>query len=171
MVLYSRVRFKTLERLGKEYRWQRPQSCPGCGSQRLYGHGYVQRYFDCLSGPVWVRRYRCAECGKVHTLRPARHWRKFLAPIESVVRCLRSKIETNRWVDEWSRQRQQYWWRGFLKRLLAAGFIGRPSPEQLWQLLRGRIIAATHSLKYFDTRRVIGPSYRTFAFTPARAPS
>lgn len=114
-----------------------------------------------------MKRYRCADCLRVHTVRPLGYWRKFLAPIEAIVSSLESKLEKNRWANEWTRQRQQYWWRGFRRRLVAEGFIGEPALSGLFELLRRAIIVATHSLKYFEVHRSIEAFYRTFAFTPA----
>lgn len=133
----------------------------------MIGHGYVQRYFDGRAEKVWIKRYRCGECGAVHTLRPAGYWRNFLTPITEIVSSLRLKIEHDRWADRYDRQRQQYWWRGFRQRLLAAGFTGEPGLSELWRMLRAAIIAATYSLRYFEIRRSIEGPYRTFAFTAA----
>lgn len=133
----------------------------------MVGHGYVQRYFDDRAGPVWIKRYRCVGCKAVHTLRPAQYWRKFLAPLTEIVNSLRLKIEHHRWSHQWGRQRQQYWWRGFRRRLVVAGVIGEPQLRQLWELLRAAIITATHSLRYFEIRRHIDTPYRTFAYTAA----
>jgi len=51
--------------------------------------------------------------------------------------------------------------------LLAGGFTGEPGLSELWRMLRVAIIAATHSLRYFEIRRYIEAPYRTFAFTAA----
>jgi hypothetical protein len=114
-----------------------------------------------------MKRYRCGECRAVHTIRPVEYWRKFIVPVEAVVRSLRNRIENGRWADAWSRQRQQYWWRGFRRRLLAVGFPGEPTLEKLWELLRARFIVATHSLKYVEIRRVAEGTNPKFAFTAA----
>lgn len=112
-----------------------------------------------------MKRYRCAQCRAVHTIRPLGYWRKFIAPVEAVVRSVRNKIEHGRWVGEWSRQRQQYWWRGFRLRLTAWGIPTEPTVKKLWELLRAGLIVATHSLEYLETRRFIDLTNRTFAFT------
>jgi hypothetical protein len=83
--------------LGKLYTWPRPTSCPRCGSRRLWGHGYVRRYFDGLSEPLWIKRWRCPDCGGVHTCRPDSHWRRFLAPIAVIMASLVGKITGLRW--------------------------------------------------------------------------
>jgi hypothetical protein len=167
LVIYLRIDFKLLERQGKAYRWSRPRACPACLSRRIVGHGYVQRYFASESGLLWMKRYRCLDCKTVLTTRPIGYWRAFLAPVEAIVESLKAKLRENHWIGGWSRQRQQYWWRGFRQRLLAAGVTADPSPGDLRRLLRRAIIVATHSLKYCEVRRVSQPFYRSLAFTAA----
>ena len=60
-----------------------------------------------------MKRWRCVDCGAVHTMRPASHWRGFWATIVLIMSSLRAKVEGRRWLAEVSRQRQQYWWHGF----------------------------------------------------------
>ncbi len=116
---------------------------------RLWGHGYVTRYFDDTVEPLWVKRWRCVECGAVHTLRPHTHWRRFWAPIALICACLSAKSERGRRQTGPGRQRQQYWWRGYRIQSLVDG---SPATE-LARLMADGIIAATHSL----TDRAITP--------------
>jgi hypothetical protein len=88
-----------------------------------------------------VKRWRCPECRAVHTLRPDTHWRRFWAPLALIVASLQGKLEGRRWGHEFPRQRQQYWWQGFLRQSLLEG-----KPRELAALLREGIIVATHSL-------------------------
>jgi len=121
----------------------------------------VPRYFDEMVEPVWIKRWRCPECGAVHTLRPHTHWRRFWAALVLITLSLKAKIEGRRWRRDVSRQRQQYWWRGYGIQSL---FDGYPAAE-LETLLEHGIIAATHSL----TKRAITPwpepPHRSFAAT------
>jgi hypothetical protein len=134
---------------GKLYPWLRPERCPRCGGQRLWGHGYVPRYFDGFPEPTWVKRWRCPDCGAVHTCRPASHWRRFLAPISIILASLVAKLAGLRWPHGESRQRQQYWYCGYL---IQSCFDGLP-PTEIERLVAERIIAATHS----TTDRAIVP--------------
>jgi len=109
---------------------------------RLWGHGYVARYFDDAVVPLWVKRWRCVQCGAVHTLRPCTHWRRFWVPITLICMCLKAKSEGQRWQAGLSRQRQQYWWRGYRLQSLVDGCPA----AQLATLQDNGIIAATHSL-------------------------
>jgi hypothetical protein len=88
-----------------------------------------------------MKRWRCVECGAVYTMRPASLWRGFWATIELIMRCLRGKREGRRWLQEISRQRQQYWWYGFERQRRVAG-----APVCLYDLEAQSIIVARHSL-------------------------
>ncbi len=48
---------------GKLYPWPRPGWCPRCGSARLWGHGFVLRYFDGCGGAHPMKRWRCLTAG------------------------------------------------------------------------------------------------------------
>ncbi len=77
----------------------------------------------------------------MHTLRPETHWRRFWAPWALIVLSLRGKLEGQRWGPAFPRQRQQYWWQGFLRQSRIEG-----KPRELDVLLHEGIIVATHSL-------------------------
>lgn len=150
-----------LSSLGKLYPWPRPENCPRCGSRRLWGHGYVRRYFDGIPEPLWIKRWRCPDCGGVHTCRPDSHWRRFLAPIAVILATLVGKIAGLRWPQGECRQRQQYWYRGFI---IQSRFEGIP-PTSVESLLLTGIIVATHSTADRATAPWPGTPYRRLAAT------
>lgn len=98
---------------------------------------------------VWLKRWRCPDCGAVHTCRPRTHWRRFWASIAVIVGSLLGKLEKNSWQRDIGRQRQQYWWRGYRIQSQVQGLPGAPIQE----LLDDAIIVATHSL----TDRAVNP--------------
>jgi hypothetical protein len=56
-----------------------------------YGSGataYVRPYFDGSPEALWLKRWRCPDCGAVHRYRPDSHWRRFLAPITTILAIL-----------------------------------------------------------------------------------
>ena len=161
MIAYLSVDLKRLRSLGKDYPWLRPGCCPRCRSQTVWGHGYVDRYFEGEECFLPMKRWRCPDCGAVITMRPAGYWRRFLAPLETILESLRRKAETDRWTAEASRQRQQYWWRGFQRQ---SHFEGEP--VSLAVLLTKCVIAATHSLTYREIRSVRHLPNLTLAVTP-----
>jgi hypothetical protein len=126
----------------------------------------VLRYFDGWAEALWMKRYRCPDCGAVHTLRPSSHWRGFWAPWRVIVVCLLGKLRGRRWMTRIPRQRQQYWWKGFAKQV-ARERVRIRSVAVFRHLLSHWIILSTHSLKYFEVRRLEHPPYRILAVTPA----
>ncbi len=166
LIIYFSVDFKSLQRYGKQYRWPRPRRCPRCGSRRLWGHGYVDRFFDGQPEALPIKRWRCPECGGVHTMRPGKHWRGFWALWPLIVRSLAAKEAGLKWLTMVSRQRQQYWWRGYLRQSRISG-----ASVGLWELLRSGRILATHSLMYREIRPLLEETHPIFAVTPpARGP-
>jgi hypothetical protein len=107
---------KTLVELGRDYCWQRPEHCPKCQGVRVWGHGYVTAYFDeAGSQGVYLKRYRCPECGVVIRLRPVDYWRRIQATIATVGRCIGDRLEKGRWPPGSNSARGRQWLRG-LKR-------------------------------------------------------
>ena len=148
LIVHFEIKIKDLISAGKDYPWPRPGACPCCGG-KLWGHGYTPRYFEGAAQRLWLKRYRCIECHAVHTLRPKTHWRRFQATLAAIIQSLRSKITDDRWTQDFSRQRQQYWFKGF-KIQLARGNPAAVKPifKHLRSLLVHNVIAATHSLKW-----------------------
>jgi hypothetical protein len=128
---------------------------------RLWGHGYVLRYFDGVSEGLWMKRWRCVECRAVHTMRPASHWRGFWASQLLIVFSLLQKELNSTWLSGIPRQRQQYWWAGYRTQSRVDGL-----PLSVTELLSESIIAATHSLTYREIIPFVLPPHRIFAVTP-----
>jgi hypothetical protein len=166
LIVYISVELVVLSTLGREFPWPRLPRCPACGSARPWGHGYAQRFFDELGEAVWVKRWRCPACGAVHTMRPCSYWRGFWATRALVLQSLQAKVKGRPWLPTVSRQRQQYWWKGFAQQA-ARQRLQAPSPAVLRKLFRQRIMLATHSLKYREVRSLRYLPHRIFAVTPA----
>ena len=166
-VLYYKVELNLLKQKGKEYPWPRPPRCPCCGHHRLWGHGYVERYFDGHNYPFWVKRYLCPHCKRVHTLRPAQYHRRFHSRWVLIFWSLGIKIVLGTWMKDIPRQSQQYWWRGFIKQ--AQRHSHGVETELLVELLKlyfRQILFATHSVNYYEIRSYSVPPHLSFAFTP-----
>lgn len=151
---------------GKSYPWPRPPCCPRCEGRRLWGHGYVGRYFDGYEERLPMKRWRCVECGAVHTMRPASHWRGFWAGIVLIMSSLNAKVEGRRWLTEISRQRQQYWWHGFQRQRHMTG-----AATSLEDLQARGVLVATHSTRYRRLEPLSYDPHRIFAVTVATAMS
>ncbi len=113
-----------------------------------------------------MKRWRCPECRAVHTTRPLEYWRGFWSTASGIAASLWLRVERGRWLDSFSRQRQEYWWRG-LERCRAI----HGKAADLEQLLDAGQMVATHSLLYREISYVEEPPHRIFAFTGSvRAP-
>lgn len=164
LVLLTSVNLQLLQNLKKAYPWKRPECCPRCSGTRLWGHGYVARYFDEEQQPLWMKRWRCPDCGAVHTVRPAEYWRRFLLPWFVVLASLLEKLVHGRWLSLTNRQRQQYWKSGYLKqRQIAGGLAG------VEELHDEGIIVATHSLTDRWVHRLQFSTHPSFSSTPGDA--
>jgi hypothetical protein len=108
----------------------------------VWGHGYVLRYFDNYSEGFWMKRWRCPDCGAVHTCRPDTHWRRFWTSIAAIVLALAGILGSEPNQPPTSRQNRQYWRRGYRIQSLVLGLPGSTVRE----LMDEGIIAATHSL-------------------------
>jgi len=100
---------------GKGYPWPRPSECPECRRKRLWGHGFVSAWFDGCVGTIFLKRYRCPECGCVIRLKPQGYFDRFHCTIEDISTNLSHRIKTSRWPPGTSRSRQGHWLRA-LKR-------------------------------------------------------
>jgi hypothetical protein len=125
----------------------------------------VQRYFDDHPEGLYLKRYRCTDCAAVHTARPDTHYRGFWASIRCVVGCVYEKAVHGRWIGELSRQRQQYWWRGFLKQASRQSIPHGDPRDLVASLLSRNIILSTHSLHYYEIRPLQAAPYPIFAVT------
>lgn len=122
----------------------------------------MARFFDGVTDAVWVKRWRCPDCHAVHTMRPRSHWRGFWASASAIVAVLSEKLAGGPWTEDFSRQRQQYWWRGYQKQSRFSGAV-----VALPQLLEQGIIVATHSLTHRAISAFAEPAHRIFAVTAA----
>ncbi len=116
LILFVEVCVKRLVEQGRKYHWQRPERCPKCQSVGVWGHGYVSAYFDeAGSQAVFLKRYRCSQCGVVIRLRPAGYWRRIQASIAVVRQCVVDRLEKGRWPPRCNSARGRHWLRA-LKR-------------------------------------------------------
>jgi hypothetical protein len=106
---------KEIFRLGKNYTFPRPERClrAGCGSSRIWGHGFVPRYLDGYAEPLWFRRWRCPDCGCVYTIQHVDYWPRHHSPIQTIALGLTYRIMHGFWDKTLglSRQRQGHWLR------------------------------------------------------------
>lgn len=147
LILYFRADVKRLAEEGKRFPFPRPERCPGCRGRRIWVHSYVPRYFEGYVRPLWTIKYRCRDCGAVHTLRPGSFWARFRWSIRTILRALRHKLRHRRWLGSLSRQLQQYWFHGL--RMQASRTRNRAGPglEALGDLLTRDVVPVTHAVQ------------------------
>jgi hypothetical protein len=134
------VSVKEIFRLGRKFPFLRPRSClrVGCGSTRIWSHGFVGRYFDECDSPVELRRWRCPDCGAVYTMRPFGYWPRHHAPIRIILKSLCHRILRGFWdkANGLTRERQGHWLRALKRNILSHLGMG----------FGGGVMAGFHSL-------------------------
>ena len=116
LILFVAAQVKEIFDLGRDYPWPRPRLCPRCEGSRLWGHGFVEAFFDGFDESIVLRRYRCPVCDCVIRLRPAGYLSRFQASIESIHSRLSHRIRCGRWPPGLCRQRQGHWLRALRRK-------------------------------------------------------
>jgi hypothetical protein len=146
LVLHVVVDVQSLVELGKKYPWPRPTRCLSCSSSRLWGHGYVQRYFESIVAPLWVKRLRCPDCCTVYTLRPDLFPQRFRYSLLTILSSLFRKITNGVWLSSLPRQNQQYWFTGLRLQSVRSRNIFPPDMATVNEIVSSGFIPASHSL-------------------------
>lgn len=115
-LLICRIDLQKVKELGKIFLWKNPGSCPSCGGNRLWGHGFALRYFFGFATGLWMKRWRCPDCGAVHTARPESYIPGMQYPQAIQQVSLEAKLSGRSFIKTISRQIQQYWWKTFVSR-------------------------------------------------------
>jgi hypothetical protein len=121
--LFFMMSVKVIFQQGRKYPFLRPRSClrEGCGSSRMWGHGFVVRYFDDCNGHVLLRRWRCPDCGTVYTMRPFGYWPRHHTPVRIIMKSLCHRVLRGFWDKALglTRQRQDHWLRALRRNVLS----------------------------------------------------
>lgn len=117
--LFLLLSIKEIYERDRDYAFPRPGHClkEGCGSNRIWGHGHVGVWFYGYESLVYLRRWRCADCGCVYTIRPADCWPRHRTPIIIILRRLRHRLSAGVWdrSSGLTRQMQGNWLRALRK--------------------------------------------------------
>ncbi len=89
------VCIKEIFRIGRAYKFPRPPNClkEGCGSSRIWKHGFVYAYFEGYDTALCLRRYICADCGCVYTIRPFGYWPRHHVPVRIIFNRLCHRVK------------------------------------------------------------------------------
>jgi hypothetical protein len=153
LVLQVAVDVQRLVELGKTYPWPKLTRCLSCNSSRIWGHGYVARYFEGFLLPAWVRRLRCPDCGTVYTLRPDVFYQRFRYPVRTILSSLHSKITGLCWLPSIPRQNQQYWLSGLKLQIMRLQNVLQLSVDILKDVILSGLIPSSHSFNCAILRR------------------
>lgn len=94
MILAVAALLKEIVDKAKDYPWPKPAQCPRCHRKRLWGHGFVLAWFDECGSSVYLRRYRCPECGCVIKLKPEGYFNRFQASIQAIRTSICHRLRT-----------------------------------------------------------------------------
>lgn len=120
MILYVPVLLKEIYQQGRKYPWKRPEACLRCQHYRVWGHGFVQRYFDGFATCLYLKCYRCPNCRCVITLRPATHFSRIRSSKETIRSHLCHRLAKNRWPpSSLPRPRLRHWLTNLNRQILA----------------------------------------------------
>lgn len=106
MILLTKINIFDLSLEQKNFKWGH-YFCTNCNT-KLWSHGFVTRCFSDFNFPIYFKRFRCATCAIVFTLRPDTHWSRVQSSVEKVFQTIEYKFKYRRWPDDF-RQRYNYW--------------------------------------------------------------
>lgn len=109
MILSVAIVLSILEEKGRDYSWERP-ICFKC-KKNVWGHGFVQRFFNDFKSFLWIRRWRCPHCQLVITCRPDNYWKRYQEQISRIFEALKFRVQELKWPPWTSRQRGGHWLR------------------------------------------------------------
>lgn len=165
MLLIIEINLEKLSVSGKKYSWNKPLNCLKCGSSRIWWHGYTTRYFDGYNTCFWIRRVICADCGSVHTFRPISHYSRKQASITIILSTLILKIVSGKFSNkEISRQRQEYWYKGFIKKINRFKNC-KDILKALFTLILNGLDPVSNCSEYFEKNIEFSSTYLSFAVT------
>ena len=119
MILPVVANLKEIEEKGRHYQWSRPDRCLRCMGSHLWGHGFVESWFDGCMGALLLRRYRCPLCGCVIKLKPKGYFKRFQATIEIIRFHIAERLETGKWPLDCSSARCRHWLRALKRQTMA----------------------------------------------------
>ena len=119
MIIAVAAQLKEIVDKAKQYPWPRPGQCPRCHRNGVWGHGFVEAWFDECHSSLYLRRYRCPECGCVIRLKPKGYFARCQASIEAIRNSIGERLRTGGWPDQSSRSRQGHWLRSLRRKTMA----------------------------------------------------
>jgi hypothetical protein len=79
---------------------------------------------------LWLKLYRCPDCGAVHRLKPKGYFHRYRVSQEKIRDCLAGRLTTGRWpAVEIGRSRQRHWLKTLRRKVLA--YLGQGFARRL----------------------------------------
>ena len=120
MILPVVANLKEIAKKGRHYEWIRPKACLRCTGSRLWGHGFVESWFDGYVRALPLKRYRCPVCRCVIKLRPRGYFRRFQATIEEIRFHIAVRLKDGKWPPgACSSARCRHWLRALKRQTMA----------------------------------------------------
>ena len=108
-----------LSNLGSTFKWPE-HICEKC-SCKMWGHGFVDRYFEGILNSIRIKRLICHSCGMVVVFRPREFWPRFRSSIEAIYAALLVRLQSGFWPAGFKRQRGWHWLSRLMTAVLMAG--------------------------------------------------
>jgi len=121
MIWHVDAELNNIAAQGRDYPWERPKCCLGCGGPKVWGHGFAERQFEGFDQTVPLKCYRCPGCGCVITLRPRGYFRRIRSAVASIRSELEHRLEKGRWRESRPNMSRFRHWLGNLRRQALAG--------------------------------------------------
>jgi hypothetical protein len=120
MIYYVVAVLKEIFEQGRNYPWKRPASCLRCNHYKVWGHGFVMRYFEDFPSGLYLKCYRCPNCGCVITLRPDTHFSRIRSSKETIRSHLAHRLSEGCWPhSSLPRSCLRYWLNNLTRQTLA----------------------------------------------------
>jgi hypothetical protein len=119
MLHFVDVILKDVFAKGRDFQWPKPSCCPRCQHYKVWGHGFVERLFDCFPSSLPVKRFRCDHCGCVLCCRPITHFDRIQSPSKSIKSRLAHRLMHGRWPPGIPTNRQRHWLQNLKRKVLA----------------------------------------------------
>lgn len=163
-LLSCRINLEKLQALEKDFPWIHPKKCPACKSTRLWGHGYVLRFFYGFAFGLWMKRYRCPDCHRVHTVKPSQFGYRQSHPRNLIHRSVACKILGKPFLPILTHQLQQFWLKRFFYQNQRHSNWDDPADFFISQVLHDRV-GILNGLPVRDIPYCIHAPYLRFAMT------
>ncbi|MBW1896190.1 MAG: hypothetical protein JRI47_03955 [Deltaproteobacteria bacterium] len=119
LILFVAAEIKEIVKKGYAYPWSRPAVCPRCKAGPVWGHGFVEAYFDGSPAPLLLRRFRCPHCRCIMRCKPSGFFPRFGIPVKTIRRRIAHRLATGRWPPGLAHTRQGHWLRALKRKTCA----------------------------------------------------